>query len=119
MNKNDIKLIVFILIVVIFSILLLNLLKKEGSIAKVYYENELILTIDLSIDDNYTVQGYNGEVLIEVKDNKIRVEKENSPKHLCSKQGFVDSSTESIICLPNKIVIEIEDDKEELDGVVK
>lgn len=118
MNKNDIKLIVVVFVVVILSIILLNIFKKNGSFAKVYYEDDLILTIDLSKDNNYKVDGYNGEVLIEVKDNKIRVEKENSPKHLCSKQGFIDSTMQTIVCLPNKIIIEIEGNKE-LDGVVK
>ena len=48
----------------------------------------------------------------------IRVIEENSPRHLCSKQGYIKDSMESIICLPNRIVIEI-DTIEELDAVVK
>ena len=54
---------------------------------------------------------------IEVKNKKIRVITENSPLHLCSKQGFISKSYETIVCLPNKIVIKIENDKN-LDGVV-
>ena len=115
MNKNDIKLIVIVLIVIIL-LFSLTLFRKKANIANVYYENELILEIDLSINKIYEVDGYNGKVKIEVLNNQIRVVNENSPYHLCSKQGFVSKSGESIICLPNKIIIELPSD--ELDAEV-
>lgn len=115
MNKNDIKLVVIVLIVIIL-LFSLTLFRKKANIANVYYENELILEIDLSINKIYEVDGYNGKVKIEVLNNQIRVVEENSPYHLCSKQGFVSKSGESIICLPNKIIIELPSD--ELDAEV-
>ena len=115
MNKNDIKLVVIVLIIIIL-LFSLALFRKKANIANVYYENELILEIDLSINKIYEVDGYNGKVKIEVLNNQIRVVEENSPYHLCSKQGFVSKSGESIICLPNKIIIELPSD--ELDAEV-
>lgn len=115
MNKNDMKLVVIVLIVIIL-LFSLTLFRKKANIANVYYENELILEIDLSINKTYEVDGYNGKVKIEVLNNQIRVVEENSPYHLCSKQGFVSKSGESIICLPNKIIIELPSD--ELDAEV-
>lgn len=115
MNKNDIKLVVIVLIVIVL-LFSLTLFKKKANIANVYYENELILEIDLSINKTYEVDGYNGKIKIEVLNNQIRVVEENSPYHLCSKQGFVSKSGESIICLPNKIIIELPSD--ELDAEV-
>lgn len=106
MNKNDIKLVVIVLIVIIL-LFSLTLFRKKANIANVYYENELILEIDLSINKTYEVDGYNGKVKIEVLNNQIRVVEENSPYHLCSKQDFVSKSGESIVCLPNKIIIEL------------
>ena len=112
MNKSDIKL---ILIILIFSFLLLIFINVDKSnYAFVYYDNKEVLKIDLSVNKDYSVEGFNGEVLIEVKDNKLRVVKEDSPLHICSKQGWVDNG--SIVCLPNKIVITF--GNEELDGVV-
>lgn len=115
MNKNDIKLIIAILffIILLFS---LTIFRKKSSFANVYYENELLLKIDLSINNTYEVSGDNGKVVIEVLNNQIRVVEENSPYHLCSKQGFVSKSGESIICLPNKIIIKLPND--ELDTEV-
>ena len=47
-----------------------------------------------------------------VKNKKIKVLKEDSPLHLCSKQGYISKSYESIICLPNKIVIKLENNSD-------
>ena len=118
-KRND-----YILIGILFIILLcicvsLEFMKKKGSTAIVYYKNEAILTIPLHTDiTTYEVMGENGIVEIVAGNGKIKVEEENSPLHLCSRQGWVDSSTQTIVCLPNKIVIKIEDEQE-LDGVVK
>ncbi len=116
MNKSDIKLILIIILFIVVLVLVKELTFKKSNYAYVYYENKEILKINLKIDDTYSVNGYNGEVIIEVKDSKIRVKKENSPLHICSKEGYVSDST-PIICLPNKIVIKIESKNDELDSI--
>lgn len=115
MKINDIILI--FLVVLIASLMLIFFKKENSDQALVYYENNLILTIDLNQDDEYDVMGNNGNVHIVVKNKQIKVEEENSPKHICSKQGFISSSNEAIVCLPNKIVIKI-DSKDKLDTVI-
>jgi hypothetical protein len=119
MNRSDIKLILIVLVVLAIVFLYLNTLNSSGNYAVVYYENEIIKKIDLSIDSEYIVKGFNGDVVISVKSNSIAVIEEDSPKHLCSLQGYVNSSLQPIICLPNKIVIKIEGLAEEVDTVVR
>lgn len=118
-KKNDSILIVVLVIFLLVICLLLELKKEKGNIAVVYYENEQVLEISLdSPIKTYEVMGENGIVEIVAGNGKIKVEDENSPLHLCSKQGWIDSSMQTIVCLPNKIVIKIKDQKE-LDGVIK
>ena len=78
MNKNDIKLIIVILVIVGILILIINLNKKEGDTVEVYYKDDLVLSADLSIDNIYTVEGLLGDVVIEIKDKKVRVVKEKT-----------------------------------------
>lgn len=113
MNKNDIKLIIVILIIII--ILLITKKEIKGTTASVYYEDKLIKEIDLTKDATYSVNGYNGQIILEVKQNKIKVLEETSKNHICSKQGY----SNLIICLPNKIIIKVNNIEEELDGVSK
>ena len=117
MNKSDIKLVI-VLIVIIFSIFIfINITKEDGSVAEVYYEDELVLTIDLNIDGEYVVNGELGDVILEVKNKMVRVKEENSPKHICSKEVFIGDSSRTLICLPNKVIVKIVGDND-LDVVV-
>ena len=112
MNKNDIILIITITLI---TTLLFLVPTRNSNYAYVYYESTLIKEISLDKDDKYIVQGYNGDVVIEVKNKKIRVVDENSNNHLCSKQGFTNSIP--IVCLPNKIVIDFKNNNN-LDTVM-
>lgn len=121
MNKSDLKLVVMVIVVIL--VLLIVMFFSRGTSEKnalVYYEDKLVLTIDLTMpgEHEYTVNGYNGAMLIKTNDGKIKVEEENSPLHICSKQGWIENSYEVLVCLPNKVVVKIQD-KEEIDTVVK
>ena len=116
MNKNDIKLIGIILVIIIIIFILINTNNNKGNVVEVYYDNKLILEKDF--DNTYVVEGYLGEVEIEVKDRKVIVLKENSPRHICSKEGYISDSSKPLICLPNKIIIKITDKENDIDGVV-
>lgn len=116
-NKKDKILIISLLIISIISVLILNLSDKEVSKAYVYYDNKLLKKIDLNVNKNYTFKGSKGKVIVTVKNKKIKVDKETSEYHLCSKMGYISKPHETIICLPNKIVIEIGGN--EVDTVVR
>ena len=120
MNKNDIILCVIILIVSLFILGIFKLKHSENKEAIVYHNNDVVLKIDLTDKEKrtYTVNGDNGDVVIETVDGKVKVIEEISPKHLCSIQGYIENSMESIICLPNRIVIKI-NEKDDIDTVVK
>lgn len=123
MNKSDIKLIIIILLIAITVLFVIVIIDKNNSKeALVYYDNNLVLTIDLNESEEkiYIVDGFNGEVKIIAGNGKIKVDEEESPLHLCSKQGFIEESYESIVCLPNKIVIKISSKKKkDLDTILR
>lgn len=107
MNKSDLKLIIILLIILISAIIIIIGTSTKSDKAVVYHNNELIKTIDLKINKDYIINGDNGKIKIIVNNNRIKVASENSKNHLCSKQGYISHSYESIICLPNKVVIKI------------
>lgn len=74
----------------------------------VSYKDKEVLRADLAINHLYKVKGTLGEVDVEIKDKRVRVEKETSPNNLCSIQGWVKDANRPIVCLPNNIVVQIE-----------
>lgn len=118
MNKSDIKLIGLVLLIALIFLLGFKLFEKnDNKQAIVYYENKEVLKVNLNENKEYKVDGYNGEVIIIVNNGKIKVDQEKSPLHLCSKQGYISKTYETIVCLPNKISIKIVGN-EELDTIV-
>ena len=120
MNRQDKILIIGILIT---SLLLYGTMEwfvrsttSGQTVAVVTYKDEEILRIDMKVDDTYVVQGTLGEVFIEVENGRIRVEKETSPYHLCSIQGWVEYANVPIVCLPNHIVVMIQNSGEDPSG---
>lgn len=73
----------------------------------VSYRDEEVLRKPLTEDATYEIEGTLGIVYVEVKDQKVRVEKETSPRHLCSIQGWVEDISRPIVCLPNDVVVQI------------
>lgn len=121
MNKADIKLIISLLIIVALSFLGFNLFKTSGAkSALVYSSNKLVLTINLSEPSyqEYKVTGKLGPIVIVKENGRVRVKSETSPMHLCSKQGWISNSYETLVCLPNEVIIKIEATST-LDTVVK
>ncbi len=120
MNKQDKILVITILIA---SLLLYGTMEwfvrsttSDQTVAVVSYKDKEILRIDMKIDDTYIVQGTLGEVFIEVENGRVRVEKETSPYHLCSIQGWVQYANVPIVCLPNHIVVMIQNSAEDPNG---
>ena len=66
---------------------------------------EIVKTVDLRIDQEFTVTTESGGInIITVQDGKIAVTEANCPDHYCMKRGFCHSGAD-IVCLPNRLVI--------------
>lgn len=112
MNRYDKALMIFILATSLVMYVgmewFVRSTTSDQTVAVVYSYDKEVLRIDLSVDKSYIVKGALGDVTIEVNGGKVRVEKETSPYHLCSIQGWVQYANIPIVCLPNHIVIIIE-----------
>lgn len=121
MNKAD-KIFIFLVILSALIMYIPLFVQDQQNIHKqkevvVQYQNKEVLRVDLAENQTYQVQAALGEVQIEVKDGAVRVEKETSPYHLCSIQGWVKDTGRPIICLPNELVVQIEAQEASDDGV--
>ena len=109
--RNDIILIASLILVAIISLVFVIASRtKTSTIAKVYVQDEVVLTVDLSKKEEktYDVYGLNGKLVVETKDGSIRVKESNCPHQDCVKMGFVNTSNRPIICAYNATYIVIE-----------
>ena len=110
--------IAIILSVILICILLMCLNGNTGSdmTAKIYSDGVLLHEINLSsVSQPYEIpivnNGHTNTVLVE--NGCISVKDADCPDRLCVKQGKASNALYPIVCLPNKLVIEIESSKDE------
>lgn len=79
--------------------------------AYIYSDEKLINTINLTaVETPYTFtvgdndSGFN---IVKVMHNSIGIIDASCPDHVCVNTGFIDSSMLPVVCLPNKLVIQI------------
>ena len=79
--------------------------REPAAYAEITSQGELIRTVDLSVDQEFTVTTPGGGInIITVRDGSIAVTEANCPDHYCMDRGFCSSGAQ-IVCLPNRLVI--------------
>ncbi len=121
MKKNDLILIVAIIFLAGVGFLWNHMQGQEEAAAViVYVEGEKKDTYFLSQDGEYEIKTKNGRNLLVIQNGKADVTEADCPDSLCVKQASINKNGETIVCLPHKVVVEIESGQEtEVDAIVK
>jgi hypothetical protein len=91
---------------------------KNGGMVAIHHKGKLMERVGLEKDTILVLP--NGEMKIEVKDSRVRAAWSDCPNQLCVNRGWIKTSGEIIVCVPNKVLIEIEaTDLPTLDAVVR
>ncbi len=108
-RRNDIILLCALLGVSLAALLLFTLLGNGGKTAAVYVDGELYGSYPLPEDTSVEIHSSNGgRNLLVIEDGKAYVSDASCPDLICAHESAKSSVGESIICLPNKVVIAIE-----------
>ena len=95
----------------------LLLFRKEGNTVKVTVDGQTFGTY--SLDKNQTIEiktekGYN---IVVIENGTVRVEEASCPDGVCSSHRPIRFGGSSIICLPNKVVVSIENKENDGGGL--
>ncbi len=112
-GKNDV---IFISILAVFCIAVCVWVYKGGAVKG----STILITIDgkeygtYSLLEEQTIAIEDGTVrnIIEIKDGKAYMREASCPDQLCVDQNEISFDKESIICLPNKVVLTVTSDLE-------
>ena len=110
MKKNDVVLGGGILVIALVLFLVMHLTRNEAG-------NQIRITVDGAVYGTYSLEQ---DQVIEVKENdfynRIRIqdgaaymEEANCPDGYCEEQGKISGRTQTIVCLPHKLVVEVLD----------
>ena len=118
MKKNDWILAACILLAAV-AILLFQFVRSDSGAGKVSVtvDGEIFGTYSLAEDQTVDIDGTNRLV---IENGTAEMEWADCPDQICVNHRAVSREGESIICLPNQVVISVTDGEEaELDGIVQ
>lgn len=119
--------IILSLALLVLSIILAVLLGKTNSnlpkVLRIEKDSKLYGEYDLSIDREIVLEDKNHYNKIIIKNGKATMYEANCPDQICVHMHDISKSGETIICLPNKVFLEIVDknpkNQPEIDKVVR
>ena len=118
--KNDILLILALLVLAGAAYGILRLTREPGNEAAVTVDGQLVLTVPLTREATVTVGENRGfRNVVEVSGGRVRVLDADCPDRLCVRQGWIRYSGESIVCLPHKLVVAVRGSEHDLDAVAR
>lgn len=121
MKKNDILLITGVLVLALAVFAWNSFIKgKDGGRAVVYIDGEISAQYDLNVDGEYIIETERGKNRLLIEDGKADMTEADCPDGLCVKQKSIQKTGETIVCLPHRVVVEIESGQEsEFDGITQ
>ena len=121
LKKRDIILIVSLLVVGIIALVIWHFIYSvDGKYVTIEQRDNLIRIYPLNVDKEIEIE-HRGEVVnkIIIEDGYCYMEEAECPDHLCIKQGKVNKSGQTIVCLPNRVVVTVVDsDSSDYDSIV-
>jgi len=82
--------------------------RSSGSMVRVSIDGEFFADYPLSADLENEIRGaYDGHLKLVIRNGCACVENSTCRDHICVKHSAISHEGESIICLPNRIVVEI------------
>lgn len=119
-HKADIIIILFLLSVAAVILIINSKTAKKGNKVTVYVDDEIIAVYDISKNDEYTITTEYGTNTIKINNGKVSVAEASCSNQVCVNHAPVNKSNEAIICLPNHLVVRIDNDKKsEVDDIAK
>ena len=108
MKKKDVLLIAIFLIIALAGSAILHLTSQTGDIVVVTVDQQEVLRESLSNDQELEVPLTDGENVVMIKNGAVSMKEANCPDQICVNHKAISQSGESIVCLPHKVVVEIQ-----------
>lgn len=108
MKKKDFILICLVLIVVSISFGINTIINNKDSEAiEIYVDNKLYKTYSIDDEEEFKINTKDGYNIVKIHNGGVEITEASCPDKVCIKSGFITKSSESIVCLPNKVNIKI------------
>ena len=113
----DKLLITLILLFSLVSLLSFKGPELEDKKCVIYHDGDLLEKISLNKDEIKELHLPEGSMKLEIKKGRIRVLQSSCPHGLCVDIGWIKTDRIPIVCVPNKVIIEIKGSDSHYDAI--
>ena len=119
-RKADIVLFFCLIFLGILSIFIVRQISGNGDSVEITVNGSLYGVYPLSVDRTLEVSTEFGKNVVVISENSVQITESDCPNHDCEGFGKIRTSGQTIICIPNRLVVAIvaADGENELDAVV-
>lgn len=119
-RKSDIILMISIVIIGLISAVYISIGKTVGDEVEIKVNNTIYGTYSLNINRTIVVKENNNKNIVTIKDGSVKMSSASCKNQVCVHHSPISKVGESIICLPNKVIIRIKGiSKDSVDAVSK
>ncbi|MBQ8380932.1 MAG: NusG domain II-containing protein [Clostridia bacterium] len=116
--RNDIILVLAIILFASIALLVMLALRSEGGAAVVTVNGKPYASLPLDKDAELIIQGEDGGYnILVIKDGEAYIREADCPDKICVKHRRISYSGETIVCLPNGVSVKIEGSGGGVDAV--
>ena len=106
-KKNDLILVLLVFVAAgIFFAGHLFTSQKSAGVVEIQIDGKVVETLDLQKERAFKING--GTNTVQIENGKVKMAAANCPDQICVHHNKISRNKETIICLPDKVVITIE-----------
>ena len=121
LRRNDLLLIAALLLIALIGIVYLFFFRESGNTVKVTVDGELYGVYSLDDDQRVEIksdeQGEKRNLLV-IQDGKAYMETASCPDFICVSHHKIFRDGESIVCLPNRVVVTVTKEKGDAPDII-
>lgn len=108
-NNKDFLLMMILAIIAVVGFWINHQIQKQpAACVEVSVDGTVVMTLDLHQDTDQIITGYNGGTnRLVIAQDTVRILEASCPDHLCVHQGAIEKAGEPLVCLPNRVVVQI------------
>ena len=110
-----------LLLAAVAGLAVLSAHRQTGAEVQVVQNGEIVDTFPLGKDQTHRYEAANGGYnIVTVREGKVSVSEASCPDQICVRHGPTDQTADPIVCLPNRLVVQVlspGEETEQLDGV--
>ena len=107
-KKSDIILLIILVVIGLASTVLVAMSKTGGDTVIIEQNGKMYGKYSLFEDRTVTIEGKHSRNVVTIAGGKVVMSESTCKNQICARHSAISAGGESIICLPNRVVVRIE-----------